>query len=119
MCDHRAARSLLSLLRFLRLPLCFYPFQVLFLDGIVPGLLLPADLPCLLYPRTFSTDLDNVICERQGSEKGKWDANGGRRSSFPCVQQIGITGLLTKHNDLKYLRARLCLLSPSMAAIAF
>jgi hypothetical protein len=73
----------------------------------------------MLYPRTFSTDLDNVICESQGGEKGKWDANGGRRSSIPRMQRIGITGLLTKHNDLKYLPARLCLLSPSMAAIAF
>ena len=76
-------------------------------------------LPPMLYPRTFSTDLDNVICESQGGEKGKWDANGRRRSSFPRVQQIGITGLLTKPNDLKYLPARLCLLSPSMAAKAF
>jgi hypothetical protein len=73
----------------------------------------------LLYPRTFSTDLDNLICESQGGEKGKWDANGGRRSSIPRMQRIGITGLLTKYNDLKYLPARLCLLSPSMAAIAF
>jgi len=65
----------------------------------------------LLYPRTFSTDLDNLICESQGGEKGKWDANGGRRSSIPRMQRIGITGLLTKYNDLKYLPARLCLLS--------
>src|SRR5215510_5396012 len=83
-----------------------------------PGCL-PPGLIGLLYPRTFSTDLDNLICESQGGEKGKLDANGGRRSSIPRVQQISIIGLLTKHNDLKYLPARLCLLSPSMAAIAF
>jgi len=73
----------------------------------------------LLYPRTFSTDLDNIICESQGGKKGKLDANGGRRSSIPRIQRIGVTGLLTKHNDLKYLPARLCRLSSSTAAIAF
>jgi hypothetical protein len=73
----------------------------------------------VLYPRTFSTDLDNLICESQGGEKEKLDANGGRRSSFPRIQRIGITGLLTKSNDLKYLPDLLCLLFPSMAAIAF
>ena len=76
------------------------------------------DLGCRCHLHSYLSDLV-LICESQGGEKGKWDANGGRRSSIPRMQRIGITGLLTKYNDLKYLPARLCLLSPSMAAIAF
>ena len=51
-----------------------------------------ADLKC---PRTFSTDLDTLICESQGGEKGKVDANGGRHSSFPLMPWTGIIDFLT------------------------
>ncbi len=49
----------------------------------------------LEYPRIFSTDLDNLICESQSGEKGKWDANGERRVSSPRMPRTSISGFLT------------------------